>query len=279
MKRHTRLVRCLAAIAFGLMACNTPPPAAITTSLTATPISASTLSPTLRLQSTRTPTPVVQPTPSVELILDPEKAIAYSYDLLQYRGLEHGFSYDNANYASVHFSNGDRGAFVAIGFSGIVRGYQFLYRIRGDQVTLVDLVTGGIDWGIRDLEYSYYKVGIGFLELFTGMDKHSKQQLRVIGAGHNGTGLFSDGNFEIIDVTDEGMNMIFSGVEDDVTGAHEERNRYSYSDLDDDGVKEIIQDGEECDSVYNAQTQKMEKTCKFVYEIYKFNGVKYVKTP
>jgi hypothetical protein len=282
MKRHTRLLRCLAAIAFGLTACNIPPPlppAAITTSSTTTPINVLTLSPTLRLQSTRTPTPVVQPTPSVDLILDPEKAIAHSYDLLQYRGLELGFSYDNANYASVHFPNGDRGAFVAIGFSGIVRGYQFLYRIRDDRVELVDLATGDIDWGIRDLQ-NPYKVGFGFLELFTGIDKHSKQQLRVIGSGHHGTGLFSDGNFEIIDVTDEGMNVIFSGVEDDVAGLHEERNRYYYySDLDADGITEIIRDGEECDSVYNVQPQKMEKTCKFVYEIYKFNDVKYVKTP
>jgi hypothetical protein len=273
-------VELIVAIMLGMTACAMPalPPLSASTfalapALTNTP----TVPSTLALQPKRTPTPTMQPTPSAELILDANNAIAYSYDLLQYRALEHGYSYDNANYISVQFPNGDTGAFVAIGFSSVVRGYQFLYRIRDDRVTLVNLVRGGYDWGIRDLQYPY-KVGVGFLDLFTNIPGHSKQQLRVIGAGHHGTGLFSDGNFDIIDVTEKGMKVIFSGVEEDVAGLHEERNRYYYSDLDGDGVKEIIRDGEECDRIYNSHTQKMEKICKFVYEIYKFDGVKYVKT-
>lgn len=133
------------------------------------------------------PTTTIPTTPPVNWVNDPDEAIAYSYDLLLQRDLEQGFGYDNANYAQVEFPNGDAGVFVAIGFSGPTRGYQFLYRIKDDQVELVELISAGRDWGIRSLR-DFDKVGIEILELFPDTSRQSGQVLKVTGAGHAGTG-------------------------------------------------------------------------------------------
>jgi len=245
-----------------------------------------TLVPTLVSTDLPTETPTTIPattetipsTPSVNRISNPDEVIAYSYDLLLQQDLEQGFGYDNANYAQVEFPNGDTGVFVAIGFSGIVRGYQFLYRIRDDQTELVELVSGGWDWGIRSLQ-DFDKVDIEVLELFPGANSQPRQILKVTGAGHVGTGLWEDGYFQIISITDDGIRVIFAGAEVEINANHQGWHRqyqYQYDDLDTDGYKEIIKEGEECR--YQVGDEGLEKTdCQRVSKVYYFNGTEYVE--
>jgi hypothetical protein len=183
-----------------------------------------------------------------------------------------------ANYAQVEFPNGDAGVFVTVGFSGIVRGYQFLYRVRGDQVELVELVSGGRDWGIRSLQ-NFAKVDIEFLELFPGTSRQSGQVLKVTGAGHAGTGLWEDGYFQIISVTGDGIRVVFDGAEIEINASHQGWHRqyqYQYDDLDADGYSEIIKEGQECR--YQVGDEGLEKIdCQRVKKVYYFNGTEYVE--
>jgi hypothetical protein len=245
----------------------------------------STLAPTLVSNAPLTETPMtiaatktIPPTPSASYIRNPDQAIAYSYDLLLKRGLEKGFSYDNANYVQVEFPSGDAGVFIAIGFSGPTRGYQFLYRIRGDQVELIELIPGGIDWGIRSLR-DFNKVGIEILQLFPGTSGQSSQVLKVTGSGHAGTGLWSNGYFELISIADDGIRVVFAGAEVEINAHHQgwyREYQYQYDDLDTDGYSEIIQEGEECR--YQGSDEGLEKIdCQRVKKVYYFDGAEYVE--
>jgi len=219
--------------------------------------------------------------PDPQLILDRDQAIAYSYNLLLHQGLEQGFEYDNANFARIRFPNGDKGAFIAMGFSGIVRGYQFLYRISNDQAELVELIGRGPDWGIRSLQ-EFEKVDVEFLELVPDIDGQPKQLLKVTGAGHSGTGLWTDGYFQIIDITDDGIKVIFTGAEAEIDanpGGYHHQYRYQYIDLDGDGGKEIIKEDEECEYRFSEEKGLEKTACESIREVYQFNGTEYVKQP
>lgn len=67
------------------------------------------------------------------LLLDEEAAIQYSYQLLPES--TQGEPYHGTGYIQVEFPNGEQGIFVALGFVGTVRGYQFLYKINGNHAT------------------------------------------------------------------------------------------------------------------------------------------------
>lgn len=210
------------------------------------------------------------------MILSSEKAIAYSFHLLLDRGIEKGLMYDNASYTQVKFPNGDDGAFVAIGFSGIARGYQFLYRIKSGHAELFNL--SGWDWGIRDLQQDT-RANIEFLELFPRLD--NKQVFKLIGAGHAGTGLWTHGYFQIIEITDSGVKVIFDGAEVQLAmsnGGYHRQYEYQYVDLDDDGTKEIIKRGQECQ--YFIDRNELKRTnCMQINELYRFDGNEYVRHP
>jgi hypothetical protein len=101
-------------------------------------------------------------------------------------GLEKGFTADQVDYVPVQFPDGNKGAFIAFGFSGPTRGYQFLYRLSGDKIASVELVTSGVGWGISRKKD---KVDIEFLELFPNPNEYSQQLLKVTGLADYGSSL------------------------------------------------------------------------------------------
>jgi hypothetical protein len=220
-------------------------------------------------------TETILPTSSVNHLCRSDETIEYSYDLLIQRELE--YLSGNATCAQVEFPNGDTGVFVAIGFIGPTRGYQFLYRIENEQVELVEFVSGEWAWGFRSLQ-DFDRVDIEVLDLFAGTSNGPRQVLKVTGAGHAGTGLWEDGYFQIIKVTNEGIGVLFAGAEVEINANHQGWHRqyqYQYDDLDADGYSEIIKEGEECR--YQASNPGLETTdCQKVKKVYYFNGTEYV---
>jgi hypothetical protein len=238
-----------------------------------------TTAPSTRAATTLTPLP----TPSAQLILNPDWAIAYSYEILVHRELEPGFSYESSTFAEVQFPSGSKGVFVAIGFTGVARGYQFLYRIDGNQVELVELSTWppGTVWGLRSLQptqESSAQVEIEFLNLFASDGNPPRQIIKLTGARHAGTGLWDDGCFEIIEITDEGLKGIFSGVEARINMTNSEtRCQYQYIDLDSDGNKEITEECEHCEYRYDPDTwEKEDLGCEVSHTVYRYDGTRYV---
>jgi hypothetical protein len=228
-----------------------------------------------------TPVETPLPMPSAQYILDLERAIAYSCELLVNKGLEPELDYQGASSTLVRFPSGDQGVFVAIGFVGIARGYQLLYRVHGHQVELVELRgPGAVEqhmWGVRSLHDSDLSaVGIEHLHLFADASGETQEVLRVVGAGHAGTGFWEDGYFEIVYVTDAGIRVVFSGAEAEInvnTQGWHRQYQYEYTDLNVDGNKEIVKTGEECVYLWEAQTESLQKTdCHDVEEIYRYNG-------
>jgi len=219
----------------------------------------------------------MQPAPAG--ILTREGAISHSLNLLCEQGVDWG--HDNANFAEVRFPDGDRGAFVAVGFSGIAQGYQFLYRVDDEEVVLVDLIRGPIDWGIWSLQ-DYEAVDLAFPDLFTGQEDGDREVIQVTGAGHAGTGLWLDGYFELIEITEEGIRVLFNGAHTSINanpGGYEQHYEYAYEDLDDDGVKEIIQTGEECNLEFTGESGWEKRDCQPVDVVFRFDGRQYVAQP
>jgi hypothetical protein len=214
--------------------------------------------------------------PSAAMILEREGAIAHSLNLLRDQGVDWG--HDNANFAEVRFPDGERGAFVAVGFSGIAQGYQFLYRVEGEKVVLVDFISGPIDWGVWSLR-DFERVDLAFPDLFTGEEDGDREVIQVTGAGHAGTGLWLDGYFELIEITEEGIHVLFSGAHASINanpGGWERHYEYAYEDLDDDGVKEIIQTGEEC-QLEPGESGLEGTDCEPVERVFQFDGLTYVQ--
>lgn len=207
-------------------------------------------------------------------------AIDRAYALLLQKGLESIDTMESSNFAFVQFPNGDSGAVVALGFSGPARGYRLLYRIRDNQLELVQLIerSGGVEWGLKSLQNSMKataQVDIEFLQL---LRDQNKQIIKMTGATHHGTGLWDDGYFEMLVIDNDGLKEIFSGVEYSTnTLTVETRNRYQFVDLDGDGNAEIIESSE-CWGYLPSWTSETREKLGFVRsrQIYRFNGARYV---
>jgi hypothetical protein len=150
------------------------------------------------------------------------------------------------------------------------------------EVVLADFISGPIDWGIWSLQ-DFETVELAFPDLFPGEDDGDRELIQVTGAGHAGTGMWLDGYFEIIEITEEGIRVLFSGAHGSINanaGGFERRYTYAYEDLDDDGVKEIIQTGEECqlEPWESTLESRLERTdCEPVERGFQFDGVRYVR--
>jgi len=229
------------------------------------------------------PTPYWGPRAVGRIILDSQDAIACSYNLLLQMGLDPGFSYDHANYVRLHFPGGGEGALVTIGFSGVARGYRFLYILEENQFASVELaLDSGINWGLRS--YNDGTVAdIEFVELLSDINGQAKLTLKLTGAMHQGTGLSSDGCFYIIDVTDIHMRVLFRGCETNiaVAGARGQYigHRYEFIDLNDDGNREIVEYGEECVYQWSESQEDWEKTlCENMPQrVYWYDGIQYTE--
>lgn len=244
-------------------------------------VSACTGPTTLSSTSANTSAPVVQtllPVPSSHFILEHDQAIAYSYEVLLQQGIEPrpGVSRAGTSFAIVRFPNDDQGVFVAIGLYGIARGYQFLYRIDGDQVELVEPIRQSqLVWGLEDAQGT--KSEIEFLDQLIRASNSSRQTFKVTGVGHAGSGLWDEGYFEILQVTSNGLRVIFTGVETSTNSTtFNIHNQYQYVDLDGDGNKEIIEDSEYCEYRIEPSTwAKQDLGCNQSRKVYHFDGVIY----
>ncbi len=206
-------------------------------------------------------------------------AIAYSYKLVLQKGLEPNLGYEAANFALVRFPNGAPGAFVALGATGITRGYQILYRIRNNQLELVQLTPTGICWGVRSLRGSIsdFKTDIEFLDLFATTKTRPQQIIKVTGAGHAGSGLWDDGYFQVLAITENGFSEIFTGLEATTNmTTFDTHHQYQFVDLDGDGNKEIIEDEKRCDYRLDiANGEKRDLGCTTSRKTFRFDGTRY----
>lgn len=210
-----------------------------------------------------------------------ESVIEHSYNLLVERGFESGkLSYDTADYAIVQFPSGEQGVLVTLGFFGIARGYQLLYRIENEQPELIEPIrTGRYIWGLKSIQNERRdsaQVDMGFLELLASKDSKWKNIVRVTGAGHAGTGLWDDGYFEILAVTESGLQKLFTGVEF-VTNSTtvDSTQQYQFTDLDDDGNQEIVETTEICEYGLSETGEREDLGCQQSQGIYRFNGSHY----
>lgn len=206
-----------------------------------------------------------------------------SYDLLVAKGLEPaGLSYDTADAAVVQFPSGDQGVFVTIGAFGIARGYQLLYRVAGEQFELIEPIrTGRYVWGLKSLQNEKRgsaQVDIEMVDIIA--QRHSEWQaiVKVTGAGHAGSGLWDDGYFEILAVTETGLQELFAGVEFSTDSTTVDRYQaYKFTDLDGDGTQEIMVAVENCEyRVSQDSEQREDLGCQQSQAVYKFDGTRYV---
>lgn len=226
--------------------------------------------------------PVNLTLPTMEQILDPDQAYSQSLALLLQAGYHHyppSEPYEGANHTLVAFANGDLGVFVALGFRPRC-GYLLLYRIREGKVQLVDLIGSGVIWGIRSVEESD-RVGVQWVELFTDAGGQSTPLLQVTGAKYPGPGIWYDGFFHILDIGEDGIHTLFTGAES-FTGFGNTTTRtirwvYEYTDLDGDGVKEIIEQEQDC--VYEHKKGEDEAVCEQTPRVFRFDGEVYTQTP
>ncbi|MBI5490381.1 MAG: hypothetical protein HY905_23800 [Deltaproteobacteria bacterium] len=214
--------------------------------------------------------------PSSAGVRDAEVAVRCSYAALLASGLEAGFSYDGAEHVAVRFPSGDEGAVVAIGFSGIVRGYIFLYRIHADAAELVDLETGGQDWGIRSME-ELDAAPLETVPLFAS--EPQRTVVKVTGAVHPGTGLWAEGYFELREVTEDGLRLLFAGAEVSAScneGGFRNRRAFNFEDLDADGTFEIVAEGADCALVEGTEYGDCrEGVCEDVRTEHQWNGERF----
>jgi len=212
-------------------------------------------------------------------VLDRNKAIQYSYNwLVENHREEAGFEYDGADYAQVEFPNKDKGAVVVIGASrGPLRGYTFLYRVKGDQVELVESKTDAWDWGVRDIQ-SGEKAPLEVLKLYKDAKGDTISVLKITGAGHHGSGLWSIGHFQIVEITEGGLHVVFADSEAELSyNPHGQQWQYTYKydGVNDDGNKEIIKQGQECDFLSDDMRTWTLTNCKNVNEVYRYDGTEY----
>lgn len=220
-----------------------------------------------------------------------EEIIAYTLDLAVQQGLAKTTDYVAADVISVQLPNGDHGVFGTIdGYPSLplLHGFQFLYRIREGELETMFLSPSGPFWGTRHLQYSKNesaaRTQIEFLDLLNDEEGRLRQVLRVPGVVHNGSGLFDD-IFEIIEITDSGFKIIFYGVDGSIIIGYdfitEDRYTHQYRDLNGDGNKEIIVDGENCK--YRMDPKSLEKIetlgCTKSHVVYEYDGKEFVRQP
>lgn len=230
--------------------------------------------------------PAVEEAPTVKLPLpvnldprfDKQGLVEFSRGLLQQGalipligGLEPDGKHDVAHTLKLDLPNGDKAALVTIGFFGPpTRGYHFIYRVHNGTVQLVQLARG-MEWGVtcqetcKEIEPMFVRMGRNApLLRLTGWTRPSP---RTMTAGH----------FTLFQVTEDGLRAVFTGaelVEDADKDKVRRRMRYTYRDLDGDGMPEIVEDGEQCDyRVPDADSiQAVASNCRSVRSVYRYDG-------
>jgi hypothetical protein len=191
-------------------------------------------------------------------------ALRAAHDHLLILGREAGFAWDAADAIDVVLPDGAAGVLVALGFSGPARGYLVLFRIAGDEAVPVAVEEGPIDWGIRSLRDEVPEtLRLERLTPLADPTGHGSF-VRAVGAGHAGTGEWVDGFVLWVEVRDDGLESVYTGIDLYVThglDAREERCRREVADLDGDGTIEIVERCRACSLEQQASGERVEVDC------------------
>ena len=184
--------------------------------------------------------------------------------------------YDSAEALEIRFSDQALGAFAALGYLNPPRGYLLLYKLREGQFELSAFKqTPDVVWGTYSLRDGNKDARIESLHLFA----NTNQTLKVIGASH-ANGLWQDGYFEIVEITDAGFETVFSAADFWTDQTMFDVNfQYNYLDDDNDGnVDYILQTSQRCEYQINPATHdKKIFDCPSTQVIYKFDGIRFVE--
>ncbi len=229
------------------------------------------------------------PTPSPSVILDPQKAVEYTINfLLSEMDSYWGFDIDSPDwfgpgvFMPVTFPHGEHGSLVAVPCGGGAGGFKLLFRIRGDKVELVQQeLDVHIYWGVKSLNPLIEGAEGEYLSLVTDTNGRPVQSIKLNGSSHQGTGIGENGHFQIINITDSGMQVIFEGASEYIGQAYLPGDwdyvyQYQYLSVKGDRNKQILKTGEECQVRYNNKVPE-KFDCKSVKTLYKYNGEKYVE--
>ena len=169
--------------------------------------------------------------------------------MLEERGLEQGLSHDGALQFPVRFMDGDAGMFVAIGFSGPVRGYAVLCGNEAGKLKPIEIRRDAVDWGIRSVRETYTPVSGAVMKLVLDPRAGAEEVLKIVGATHQRTSADRDGYFEFVRVTRKRIEVLFSGAERDdfirsAGGLEWVEHQYELSHIG--GATQIIETATEC---------------------------------
>lgn len=175
------------------------------------------------------------------------------------------------------FPSGEQGMFVALGYVGLVRGYQFLYRIQRDRVELVESRSANAAWGMYDFEHPSELEKICLRDC---RSNHSEEIIKVVGVGHAGTGLVANGVFELVQVTDEGLQTIFHDFEENwvvvtLPGSYHEKYRYIWVNQPSSPYKVLVKEGQSCDLVSVGSFDLKDANCIHIIRRFTFDGAEY----
>lgn len=197
--------------------------------------------------------------------------------------MESNAKYDGAGFLAIQFPDGKAGAFVVLGFSQEPRGYQFLYRIQDGDLQLILLKqTPGIVWGVESLrEHPVGQVGniIEPFKISKSMQERLHQTIKVTGASYT-NGIWQDGYFEIIEITNKDPIVLFTGAKFITDKAlFDTQYQYEYLDSDSNGdVDLILATSERCEYQIDQSTNnRQEFGCLNAQVIYQFDGTKFVE--
>jgi hypothetical protein len=212
-----------------------------------------------------------------------QRVIDHSSELLLQKRLEKDSNYDGASFVQVNFFDKSMGAFVALGFVEPPHGYQFLYRMHGDQFDLMSLrQTPGVVWGVHSLlgnNQPFETIDIEAIHIFTSKGDHPRQAIKVTGSS-SAYDLWKDGYFEIIEITDTGPHILFTGAEywTDQT-MFDVQFQYKYLDSDSDGnIDFILETSDRCEyQVDNFTGARQDFGCLKAQVIHRFDGTSFVE--
>ncbi len=212
------------------------------------------------------------------------EAIKQAYAILEEKGLEGGFSYDNAIYLPVRFRDGGSGVLVAIGFSGAVRGYLMLFGMHGSSLDLLDLQKGDVDWGMWSLIRDKRRVDGDILRLVLTRERGREDLVRLTGAVHQGTLSDEDGHMELLRVSERRLEVLFTGAAVDAfvgclapCNLMWSEHQYAFVDTNGDGTVEIVETTSDCEESGEAGASKKECTPDRGQRVYRYDGRLFVE--
>lgn len=117
--------------------------------------------------------------------------------------------------------------------------------------------------------------------LFTeGEENPRGTVIKVTGARHDGTGLFANGVFEIIHITEEGFEILFRDLEENWVastgekGLHE-KYTYEFQDISGNGIDEIVKTGQKCTLRLGNDGRFLDTNCAVVKDIFVYVDAQY----